>query len=292
MRNSFRWIADRWRSFFRKRRLSMRNATDNQEEWHTHISPAGIFAAFVAFVLLIFVLVLTFVAYSPVLELLPSYRSEADKSRENIIRNIMRLDSMERMMNDMLTYNHNIALIMEGKTPVVASRTQSDSLRIDKRLVAPNAEDSVLRAQMEGDGAYSLERSVNARPPMREAIEMATPVEGIITERFDLKQGRFGISIAAAPEAQVASADEGTVVLSLWTPETGYIIEVQHAGNLLSVYRNLSQSLVTPGQRVRRGEVIGTNTEALADAGDAKILTFELWNNGKPVDPEGYIVFR
>lgn len=224
MRNSFRWIADRWRSFFRKRRLSMRNATDNQEEWHTHISPAGIFAAFVAFVLLIFVLVLTFVAYSPVLELLPGYRSEADKSRENIIRNIMRLDSMERMMNDMLTYNHNIALIMEGKTPVVASRTQSDSLRIDKRLVAPNAEDSVLRAQMEGDGAYSLERSVNARPPMREAIEMATPVEGIITERFDLKQGRFGISIAAAPEAQVASADEGTVVLSLWTPETGYII--------------------------------------------------------------------
>lgn len=292
MINSFRWIADRWRSFFRKRRLSMRNATDNQEEWHTHISPAGIFAAFVAFVLLIFVLVLTFVAYSPVLELLPGYRSEADKSRENIIRNIMRLDSMERMMNDMLTYNHNIALIMEGKTPVVASRTQSDSLRIDKRLVAPNAEDSVLRAQMEGDGAYSLERSVNARPPMREAIEMATPVEGIITERFDLKQGRFGISIAAAPEAQVASADEGTVVLSLWTPETGYIIEVQHAGNLLSVYRNLSQSLVTPGQRVRRGEVIGTNTEALADAGDAKILTFELWNNGKPVDPEGYIVFR
>ena len=91
MRNSFRWIADRWRSFFRKRRLSMRNATDNQEEWHTHISPAGIFAAFVAFVLLIFVLVLTFVAYSPVLELLPGYRSEADKSRENIIRNIMRL---------------------------------------------------------------------------------------------------------------------------------------------------------------------------------------------------------
>ena len=117
MRNSFRWIADRWRSFFRKRRLSMRNATDNQEEWHTHISPAGIFAAFVAFVLLIFVLVLTFVAYSPVLELLPGYRSEADKSRENIIRNIMRLDSMERMMNDMLTYNLSLIHISEPTRP-------------------------------------------------------------------------------------------------------------------------------------------------------------------------------
>ena len=281
-----------WRGLFRKRRFNMLNATDNSEEWHMHLSPASILAGLVAFMLMLFILTLSLVAYSPILEFLPGYRTEADRSRESLVQNIIRLDSMERMMNDMLTYNHNIALIMEGKTPVVASRTQSDSLRIDKRLVAPNAEDSVLRAQMEGDGAYSLERSVNARPPMREAIEMATPVEGIITERFDLKQGRFGISIAAAPEAQVASADEGTVVLSLWTPETGYIIEVQHAGNLLSVYRNLSQSLVTPGQRVRRGEVIGTNTEALADAGDAKILTFELWNNGKPVDPEGYIVFR
>lgn len=292
MRIPFRRIADGWRSFFRKRRLSMRNATDNEEEWHTHISPAGIFAAFVAFVLLVFVLVLTLVAYSPVLELLPGYRSEADKSREHIIRNIVRLDSMERMMNDMLTYNHNIALIMEGKTPVIPSPAHSDSARIDKRLVGPNAEDSVLRAQMEGDGIYSLERSLNARRPMRGAIEMATPVEGIITARFDLKQGRFGTGIAAAPEAQVAAVDEGTVVLSLWTPETGYIIEIQHGGNLLSVYRNLSQSLVTPGQRVRRGEVIGTNADAPADAGDAKIIWFELWNNGKPVDPEGYIVFR
>ena len=29
----------------------------------------------------------------------------------------------------------------------------------------------------------------------------------------------------------------------------------------------------------------------LADGGDAKIFEFELWSNGKPVDPESYIVF-
>ena len=33
------------------------------------------------------------------------------------------------------------------------------------------------------------------------------------------------------------------------------------------------------------------NTEVLADGGDAKIFEFELWSNGKPVDPESYIVF-
>ena len=291
MRNSFRWIADRWRSFFRKRRLSMRNATDNQEEWHTHISPAGIFAAFVAFVLLIFVLVLTFVAYSPVLELLPGYRSEADKSRENIIRNIMRLDSMERMMNDMLTYNENIALIMEGRTPVARVLASSDSSRISKVLVMPSPEDSLLRAQMEGDGPYAIAgRSGGSRRSVREAIELAKPVEGIITDRFDIRNGNFGVRIAAAASDRITAIDNGTVVLSLWTPETGYMVELQHANNLLSVYKGLSQSLVTTGQTIRAGEMVGYNAEA--EEGEVRLFEFELWNNGKPVDPEGYIVFR
>ena len=102
-----------WHGFFRKRRFNMLNATDNSEEWHMHISPASIFAGLVAFLLLLFILTLSLVAYTPVLEFLPGYRTEADRSRESLIQNIIRLDSMERMMNDMLTYNENIAQIME-----------------------------------------------------------------------------------------------------------------------------------------------------------------------------------
>ena len=58
-----------WRGLFRKRRFSMLNATDNSEEWHIHLSPASVFAGLVAFVLLLFILTLSLVAYSPVLEL-------------------------------------------------------------------------------------------------------------------------------------------------------------------------------------------------------------------------------
>ena len=52
------------RNFFRKRRFYMLNATDNSEEWHMHLSPASIFAAFLSFVLLLFILILSLVAYS------------------------------------------------------------------------------------------------------------------------------------------------------------------------------------------------------------------------------------
>jgi len=123
----------------------------------------------------------------------------------------------------------------------------------------------------------------------REAIELAKPVEGIITDRFDIRNGNFGVRIAAAASDRITAIDNGTVVLSLWTPETGYMVELQHANNLLSVYKGLSQSLVTTGQTIRAGEMVGYNAEA--EEGEVRLFEFELWNNGKPVDPEGYIVF-
>ena len=54
--NAFHSISSWWKRFSRKRRLSMLNATDNVEEWYTHISPAGLLAAFLAFALLLFIL--------------------------------------------------------------------------------------------------------------------------------------------------------------------------------------------------------------------------------------------
>lgn len=281
-----------WRGVLRKRRFNMLNATDNTEEWHMHISPASIFAALVAFVLLLFIITLSLVAYTPVLEFLPGYRTEADRSRESLIQNILRVDSMERMMNDMMTYNDNIALIMEGKTPVARTytSTSSDSARITKVLVMPSPEDSLLRLQMEGEGEYGLAaREGSSKRSVREAIQMVTPVEGILTERFDIKEGRYGVKIAATAGDRITAIENGTVVQSLWTPESGYIVMLQHAGNLLSVYKNLSQSLVTTGQALRSGEQVGYNANVVD--GEVKLFEFELWNNGKPVDPEGYIVF-
>ena len=279
-----------WRGFFRKRRFSMLNATDNSEEWHLHLSPASIIAGLVSFVLLLFILILSLVAYTPVLEFLPGYRTEADRSRESLVQNIIRLDSMERMMNQMMTYNQNIALIMEGKTPVMRTIASSDSSRLSKVLVMPSHEDSLLRAQMEGDGPYSLSASRNeSRRALRESMELLAPVEGILTEKFDVADGRLGVGIVATADAPVSAIERGTVIQSLWSPESGYTIIIQHANNLLSVYRNLSQSLVTTGQVVRGGEQIGYNAEPVN--GEVRLFGFELWNNGKPVNPESYIVF-
>lgn len=280
----FHWGSE----LLRKRRLSMQHAASGEEEGHLHISPAGLLSALLALVLILFFLILTLVAYTPILEFLPGYRTEATRSREDLVSNIMRLDSMERVMEDMLTYYENVSLVLDGRSPVVRSITDLDSTRIDKTLVLPNEADSLLRAQMEGEGSYSLNQG-STRRSVREAIEMIVPVNGIITRHFDLKEQHFGVQMAAEAEAEVAAVDEGTVLLTLWSPDSGFLVEIQHANNLLSIYKQLGQTSVRVGQRVRRGELIGTAGDA--SKAEGRPFEFELWNNGKAVDPESYIVF-
>ncbi len=189
-------------------------------------------------------------AYTPVLELLPGYRTEADRMRESLVHNIIRLDSMERMMNDMMTYNENIALVLEGRTPVVRSFIGSDSVRTDNKVVLRSREDSLLRAEMEGDGPYSLTagRNSGSRREVREAMELVTPVEGIIAEHFDIGQHRFGVRVAAESGGRITAIDNGTVVQSLWTPDNRYIVVIQHANNLVSVYKNCRKRLSARGR--------------------------------------------
>ena len=289
--NYIKKIVAWWHAFFRKRRFSMLNATDNSEEWHIHLSPASIFTALVAFGLLFFILVLTLMAYTPVLEFLPGYRTEADRSRESLIQNIIRLDSMERMMNDMMTYNENIALILEGHTPVARSLPSADSTRTNKILVVPSSEDSLLRVQMGGNGEYAiLGRSGSTTRQLREAMQLTKPAEGIITEHFDIAAGHFGVRLATAAGDRITAVDKGSVLQSLWTPENGIVILIQHADNHISIYKNLSQSLVTVGQTVRGGDQIGYSSVNDANSGTTTLFIFEWWSNGKPVDPESYIV--
>lgn len=283
-------LVGRWNALFRKRRLVMQDVATQNEEWHIHLSPAAILTTSISAVVLLFVVVLTLVAYTPVVEFLPGFRTDADRHRESLVETIMRLDSMERVMNDMMTYNENISMIMAGKTPVARTIVRSDSSRRKPVLVVPSAEDSLLRAQMEGDGIYGLNRA-DAGRTIREAVELLTPVEGVITRPFNLEESRFGVAIAAAPKAGVTAIDNGTVIASLWTPEGGQQLIIQHRGQLTAIYRNLSQPLVEANQTVRAGEIVGYTAEKTSEEDEVKEFELELWMNGKPVNPEGYILF-
>lgn len=278
--------------WFRKKRISMSDPILREEEWNVHISPAGFLGAAVAFVLLLFALVLVLVAYTPLLDIFPGYRTAAEKQHFELVQNIMRIDSLERRMSDMLTYNENIAMILEGRTPVVRTPLQDgDTTQLDKTLVPPSQFDSLLRAEMEGDGNYSLARTLRSREQGDGKLYFASPVEGIIRRHFSRDDNYLGVGIQASPNAPVTSIDDGTVVEVVTGGERGSSVMVQHFNGFISIYRNLSQVLVSKGQVLKSRQVIGYNAMADAAKKDNPLVEMEIWNDGKAVDPEIYIVF-
>lgn len=284
MDNTKNRILSWWQGLFQRRRLSLNNTRDNHEVWHTHISLVNIIMAFIAIILMLFTLILTLVGYTPVLELLPGYRSEALKSRQNIIDNIIRLDSMERIINDMTLYTDNVALIMDGKTPVVRSTPTIDSISLSKDLVAPNSADSILRGEMESVESRFNQIAANAN-------SMIAPVDGVITSQFNPASDKFGVEIAAAASQRVMAPQRGVVTLSLWSPKDGYTIQILHPDNQMTIYQNIPQAVVERGDTVKSGEVIGYYEEQSEEGSENRVMKFELWIDGRAVNPEEYIIF-
>ena len=278
--------------WFRKKRISMSDPILREEEWSVHISPMGLMGAILALVLLLFAVVLVLVAYTPVLDVFPGYRTAAEKQHDDLVENIMRIDSLERRMSDMLTYNENIAMILEGRTPVVRTPlSDGDTTKLDKTLVPPSQFDSLLRAEMEGGGDYSLARTLRNREQGDGKLFFAAPVEGIITRHFSRDDNYLSVGIQAAPNAPVTSIDDGTVVDVVMGGERGALVTVQHFNGFISIYRNLSQVLVSKGQVLKSRQVIGYNAMADSNKKDNPLVEMEIWNEGKAVDPEIYIVF-
>jgi murein DD-endopeptidase MepM/ murein hydrolase activator NlpD len=75
-----------------------------------------------------------------------------------------------------------------------------------------------------------------------------------------------------------------------WTLETGYTIGIQHSDDMVSFYKHNASLLKKNGAFVRAGEAIAIigNTGKLTSGPH---LHFELWLQGKPVDPTNYIDF-
>ena len=116
------------------------------------------------------------------------------------------------------------------------------------------------------------------------------PVQGVISSSFDLSEQQFGIYFITSPNETVMSVLGGTVVYAAFTFDFGWVIELMHENNYLSIYKNNTRLLKKVGDEVKAGESIAiTGNVAGKKAGNQ--FYFELWKQGKPIDPEEVIQF-
>lgn len=112
----------------------------------------------------------------------------------------------------------------------------------------------------------------------------------MMSSNFDPDNKHYGVDIAANPDESVLATLDGTVILSTYTAETGYVIQIQHGQDFVSVYKHCGSLLKKEGDTVKGGEAIAL----VGNTGEKTTgphLHFELWNKGRAVDPSKYIVF-
>lgn len=121
------------------------------------------------------------------------------------------------------------------------------------------------------------------QPPARGAI-----LRGYGEYRHPLTGARAfnsGVDIAVPVGTAIKAAAAGTVVSVRWLPAMNTVIIIEHRNGIRTVYGNVERASVREGQRVERGETIGTSGETLSGA----FVHFELWRGAERLDPTGVV---
>lgn len=95
-----------------------------------------------------------------------------------------------------------------------------------------------------------------------------------------------GEDIPASMGADILAAATGTVVTAGWVSGYGNYTVIDHGGGMMTAYGHQSQILVSVGQTVQQGELIGKVGSTGNSTGPH--LHFEVYINGETVDPKSF----
>ncbi len=229
------------------------------------------------------------IAFTSLREYIPGYSSTALKKKATELS--FKTDSLQQViiMND--RYYNSIKKVLKGD--LSAGDFNKDSiieavkLEVSEVDLTPTAEDSLLREKVDKEDKYNLFESATSATN----FVLFPPVNGTISEAYNLKEKHYAVDIVVAKDTPIKSAADGTVIFAEWTAETGYVMIIEHSHGLISVYKHNAALTKAQGDLVKAGEVIATagNTGELSTGPH---LHFELWNDGYPINPTNFIDFE
>jgi len=223
----------------------------------------------------------------------PRY-AEMEANRQVLNLTLM-LDSLQNEVQVKNNYIQNVKYILEGQN--LDSLSSSNKVLSNSTLGNINLSpalsplDSQFRAEYESSDLGLVSLNFNRSEDELREIVFFTPLEGIVTNNFDPKEDHFGIDIVSQENEPIKALADGIVIMASWTLDGGYVLVIQHSGNLISIYKHNSELLKSVGNFVESGEIVSIigNTGELTSGPH---LHFELWFKEQAVNPEDYVNVR
>ena len=264
-----------------------------EDKTHQHLvsvrfTRTSFFIAAVTVIVVLCTAIYSIIAYTPVRTFIPGYPDA--RSKRAAIQNAITIDSLENVIFRWELYSENLRRAVEGIEPVkIDSLIKAGERQTGKPdMDAIARQDSLLREHVKEEEQFGISARSHRELPI-EGLHFFTPLKGVVSQGYDPATHPY-IDIAA-PEGSVVKATlDGTVIFAGWNDESGHTIQIQHEGDIVSIYKHNEKLLKKAGDKVTAGSPIALvgNTGELT-TGDH--LHFELWHKGQTVDPTLYIKF-
>jgi len=275
-----------WSKLLHKYRFVIMTDSSFEEKLSVKLSRLNVLAFAGIFVFACFFSTLLLIAYTPLSEYVPG-KSSAEVQK-GLIALSLKSDSLEVVLLNKAIYLENINNIISGNELITPVENEESSTKQEGEILFEKSEeDSLLRVSVESEDRSSIYvKSVSEN----NYLMFFTPLSGLISDEYNSKTKHFGIDLVAKEKSRISSVLDGTVIISHWTSETGYVIAIQHKNDYVSLYKHNSLLLKEVGDFVSAGDhiaIIGNSGELSS----GPHLHFELWHKGIPVNPENYISF-
>ena len=272
-----------------KFRMALIDNQSHKQLWTLHFTKTSLFVTVVTLVVTLCIIIYSLIAFTPIRTFIPGYPDA--RSKRAAIQNAIKIDSLETVIYKWGLYSENIKRVLEGADPIkidsivnagmAAASRQDDMTTILKQ-------DSLLREKVKEEEQFGITARTRRTLPI-EGLHFFSPLKGVVSQGYDPVAHPY-IDITAPAGSVVKSVLDGTVIFAGWDDKTGHTIQVQHEGDIISIYRHNAKLLKKSGDKVTAGSPIALvgNTGEMT-TGDH--LHFELWHKGEAVDPTKYINF-
>lgn len=278
-----------WRKLFRRYDIVATMRGYHDIEHRISMSRFGIALSILAEVLLVATITTVILFYTPLKRFMPGYVSP--QQRVQMLDASLRIDSLSEVMMKHQLYVMNLQDILRGEVKVDSINT-IDSLTVLRStdLMKRTERENTFVRQYEENEKYNLTSSALHKSDM-DGLHFSTPLRGVLADPYNPADLHFGVDIiATGADVNVSAVLDGTVLMSSYTANNGYVVVVQHVGNLVSIYKHLDSILCREGEKIKVAEVVGT-VGSHGTKLSQPYLHFELWHKGTAIDPTQYISF-
>ena len=275
-----------WKNIKFKYKLTVINENTLEEVVGIHVSKLNGFSVLLAACTVIFLLAAIILVFTPLRNYLPGYMNS--EVRSQVVTNALKADSLAEALDRQNRYIMNIQDIFSGKVNVdtVQSIDSLTTIRTNELMNRSKEEDDFRRKYEARQKAESASEEDHKLPDLL----FFRPTKGIVMKDFAPSRQHYGVDMAAAMDESIVAVMDGKVMTVVQTADKGFLIQIQHEQNFISIYKHCGTPRKKEGDRVKGGEVI-----ALAGTEDegkhVSYVHFVLWLEGTRSDPAKYVVF-